>query len=67
MRLVRLLTSAVVMAAMLCVGPSMDGSTLSFGGHSAYAKRHKRKRHHKKHARRRHRKHARSASGTPEL
>jgi hypothetical protein len=64
MRLVRMLVSGLVMAAMLCVG--VEGSQLTLGGTAAYAKRHHRKHHrrHKKHARRRHHK---RHSSTPEL
>jgi hypothetical protein len=52
MRVLRMLVSGLVMAAMLCVG--VEGSRLTLDGTPAFAKRHRHKRHH-----RRHRKHAR--------
>jgi hypothetical protein len=63
MRLIRTLVSGLVMAAMLCAG--VEGSQLTLGGTTAYAKRHHRKHHrrHKKHARRHHTRH----SSTPDL
>lgn len=51
MRIVRILVSGLVMAAMLTMG--VEGSQLTLGGTSAYAKRHK-KRHHRRHKRKRH-------------